>query len=238
MLLLGASLITFPSLWTPVILGILAKHLSTPCTQRKGRDIQKESKNAVSSYHIMRPRDDVSDRPRSPSPYSRQIGGLEKRLQPEKASFRRDATTPATATPAHEVTGAAYVPPAYNQYPPIYPPFPQNYPAQYQYPFPAYPYPLHYPYPPHPSMIQHPTNDKGQKPTGYQSWAGHGKTTGGATPPRSTSPNPPGKLNSQPTRRPDAATSQASPRERPKFVHFRENSVGSYEQDALKKTHE
>ena len=126
--------------------------------------------------------------------------------------------------------------------PPIYPPFTQNYPTQYQYPFPAYPpnypYPPHYPHPPHTSMMQHPTNDKGQKPTGYQSWAGHGETTGSTTPPRSTSPNPPGNLNSQPIRRPDAATSQASPRERPKFVQIRENSVGSYEQDALKKTHQ
>ena len=143
----------------------------------------EKSKNAVSSYHIMRPRDDISDRPRSPSPYSRQIGGLDKRIQTEKTIY-------------------------------------------------------HYPYTPHPSMMQHPTNDKGQKPTGYQSWAGHGKTTGGATPPRCTSPNPPGNLNSQPTCRPGAATSQASPKERPKFVHFGENSVGSYDQDALKKTHQ
>ena len=30
-----------------------------------------KSKNAVSSYHIMRPRDDISDQPRSPSPHSR-----------------------------------------------------------------------------------------------------------------------------------------------------------------------
>ena len=179
------------------------------------------------------PRGDISDRPRSPSPYSKQIGSLEKRIQPEKTRSRRDSTTSATAVPAHEVRGAAYVPPAYNQYPPIYPPFPQNYSTQYQYPFPAYPpnypYPPHYPYPLHPSMIQYPTNDKSQKPTSYQSWAGHCKTTGSATPSRSTSPSPSGNLNSQSTRRTDAATSQASPRERPKFVHFRENSAGSYQ---------
>ena len=144
----------------------------------------------------MRPRDNISDRPRSPSPYSRQIGGLEKRIQQEKTSLRRGSTIPATAIPVHEVTGTAYVPPAYNQYPPIYPHFPQNYPTQYQHPSPAYPsnypYPPHYSYPPHPSMIQNPTNKKGQISTGYQSWAGHDKTTGSVTPPRSTSPNPPG----------------------------------------------
>ena len=146
----------------------------------------------------MQPRDDISDRPRSPSPYYRQIEGLEKRIQPEETNLRRDSTTSATLTLANEVTSAAHVPPAY----------------------------------------QYSTNDKGQKPTSYQSWAGHGKTTGSTTPPEFTSPSPSGNLNSQQTRRPDAAMCEASPRERPKFVHFRENSERSYEQDALKKTHQ
>ena len=55
----------------------------------------------------MRPGDDISDRPRSPIPYCRQMGGLQKRIEPEKTSLRGELTTSNMAIPAHEVTGAA-----------------------------------------------------------------------------------------------------------------------------------
>ena len=52
------------------------------------------------------------------------------------------------------------------------------------------------------------------------------------TPPRSASPVPSEALNSQSARRSDALTSHSTIQERPKFVHFQENCVGSFERDA------
>ena len=202
-----------------------------------------EKNSMASSYHIARPRERVFECPRSPSPFSKQMDNSEKYAKSEGSSLKGNTTTLATTRPNPNMAmGAMYGPSAYSRSPSHYPPLQSDYPPQYPYPFHQYPlhypYPHHYSYPHHHPMAPYPQIDKNQKSLTDHPWQSQERSSGNATPPRPASPGPSGNLNFQPTRRLDVTTGHATPRERPRSIRFQENSVGSFEQDAAKKTHQ
>ena len=166
-----------------------------------------------------------------------------KYMKSERSSSKENSTAPARLRFAHNIIPEpVYAPSAYNKFPSHYPPLQSNYPLQYSYPFhhyaPCYPYPPQYPYPSHNAMAPYPPIYKGQNSPTDHSWQGQRKLSGSITPPRPVSPGSSANLNFHPTRRSDAVTSQTTPRGRPRSIRLQENSVGSFDQDLVKKTHQ
>ena len=135
-----------------------------------------------------------------------------------------------------------HAPSAYNKFSSHHPPLQSNSPLQYTYSFhhyaPPYPYTHHYPYLSNHAVAPYPPIDKGQNSPTENSWQGQRRSSGSVTSPRPASPGSSANLNFQPTRRSNVATSQITLRKRPRSVRFQENSVGSFEQDVAKKTHQ
>ena len=197
----------------------------------------EKARNAASSYHIAQPREFVSGRQRSLSPFPKQMDHLEEQVKSERSSSKWKTTTQPMPGPSPSTTRALMYTSMYNQHPLPYPPYQPNY--QSQYPLSFSQYQLNYPYPPlYPAMMQCPPVEKGQKAPGSSSWQGQSKIAGSMPPAQSASPGPSGALNSQSIRHLDLVMSHSTIQERPKFVHFQEKSVGSFERDATNKTHQ
>ena len=161
------------------------------------RHKSSEKNSMASSYHIARTRERVSEYPRSPSPFSKQVDNSEKYAKFEGSSLKGNTTTLATIkfNPNMEL-GAMYGPSAYSRIPSHCPPLQSDYPPQYPYPFyqylPHYPYPPHYSYPHHHPISPYPQINKSQKSLTDHPWQNQERSSGNATPHRPASPGPSG----------------------------------------------
>lgn len=163
-----------------------------------------------SSYHISRTGN--IDRPRSPSPYSRQLEiGNEKRTR----ELIQDSRSEKVNAETNKSNLIQLTPEQLAQfYKSMWPQKSQSVPYQY------------------PQAAKYPQQMQFQAPV--QTPQVMSPYRGGNTPPRSLSPGPQTNLNSQQTRRSDAVASPIL--QRSKTVHFAENSVKSLESELGAKT--
>ena len=95
----------------------------------------EEARNAVSSYHIARPREFSSERQGSPSRFSKQMEHSEKQVKSERPSSMGSITLTMTG-PSTPTNQAPMYTSMYSQYHLPYPPYQPNYQSQYPYSFP------------------------------------------------------------------------------------------------------